>query len=58
MSQEIKLQNIPNLIASFNPAWNDLSSETDRFLDAVVFANTIFNNMVGKMVSKEVFKNS
>lgn len=50
---EIKLQNIPNLIASFNPAWNDLSSETDRFLDAVVFANTIFNNMVGKMVSKE-----
>lgn len=50
---EIKLQNIPNLIASFNPAWNDLSSETDRFLDAVVFANTIFNNMIGKMVSKE-----
>lgn len=50
---EIKLQNIPNLIASFNPAWNDLSSETDRFLDAVFFANTIFNNMVGKMVSKE-----
>lgn len=50
---EIKLQNIPNLVASFNPAWNNLSSETDRFLDAVVFVNTIFNNMIGKMVSKE-----
>ncbi len=50
---EIKLQNIPNLIAGFNPSWNDLSSETDRFLDAVAFANTIFNNMINKMVSKE-----
>lgn len=50
---EIKLQNIPNLIGSFNPSWNDLSSETDRFLDAILFANTIFNNMIDKMVSKE-----
>jgi len=50
---EVKLQNIPNLIASFNPAWNDLSSETDRFLGALVFANTIFNNMISKMISKE-----
>ncbi len=50
---EIKLQNIPNLIASFNPLWNDLSSETDRFLDAMAFANTIFNNMINKMISKE-----
>lgn len=53
---EIKLQNVPNLIASFNPSWNDLSSETDRFLDAVLFANTIFNNMIGKMISKEAAK--
>ncbi len=50
---EIKLQNIPNLIGSFNPAWNDLSSETINFLNAVSFANTIFNNIINKMVSKE-----
>lgn len=50
---EIKLQNIPNLIGNFNPAWNDLSSETDKFLEALSFSNTIFNNMVSKMVSKE-----
>lgn len=50
---EIKLQNIPSLIANFNPSWNDLLSETDRFLDAVAFANTIFNNIVKNMLSKE-----
>lgn len=50
---EIKFQNIPNLIANFNPAWNDLASETDKFLDALAFANTIFNNMINKMISKE-----
>ncbi len=53
---EIKLQNIPNLIGSFNPVWNDLSSETINFLNAVSFANTIFNNMINKMVSKEAAK--
>ncbi len=50
---EIKLQNIPSLIASFNPSWDDLSSETDCFLNAVSFANTVFNNIVKNMVSKE-----
>lgn len=50
---EIKLQNIPNLIANFNPAWNDLSSETECFLNAVSFANTTFNNIVKNMLSKE-----
>lgn len=50
---EIKLQNIPSLIANFNPSWNDLLSETDRFLDAVAFANTIFNNIIKNMLSKE-----
>ena len=50
---EIKLQNIPNLIGNFNPSWNDLSSETDCFLKAVSFANTIFNNIVKNILSKE-----
>lgn len=50
---EIKIQGIPNLIGNFNPAWNDLSSETSGFLDAISFANTIFNNMINKMLAKE-----
>lgn len=49
----VKLQTIPNLIGSFNPSWNDLSNENDCFLEAVRFSNTIFNNMVSKMLSKE-----
>ena len=50
---EVKSQTIPSLIASFNPAWNDLTSENESFLKAVDFANTIFNNMIEKMVAKE-----
>ena len=49
----IKLQTIPNLIGSFNPSWNDLSNENDCFLEAVRFSNTIFNNIISKMLSKE-----
>lgn len=49
----VKIHGIPSLIASFNPSWDDLSSETVNFLNAVCFANNIFNNIVGKMVSKE-----
>ncbi len=49
----VKLQAIPNLIGSFNPSWNDLSNEDECFLKAVGFANTIFNNIVNKMLSKE-----
>lgn len=50
---EIKMQNIPNLISSFNPNWDDLSKENECFLKAVDFANTIFNNMVNNIISKE-----
>lgn len=50
---EIKMQNIPNLIGNFNPAWNDLSGENKSFLQAVSFANTIFNNMLSRMLAKE-----
>ena len=50
---EIKIQNIPNLIGNFNPSWNDLSSETECFLNAIQFANTIFNNIVKSALSKE-----
>lgn len=53
---EIKVQSIPNLIGSFNPAWNDLTSENKCFLNAVIFANTIFNNMISKMIAKEEAK--
>lgn len=49
----VKIQGIPSLIASFNPAWNELSTENVNFLEAVSFANTIFNNVIKKMVSKE-----
>ena len=42
---EIKLQNIPNLIGSFNPVWNDLSSETINFLNAVSFAKKKLSNL-------------
>lgn len=50
---EIKMQNIPNLIGNFNPAWNELSGENKSFLQAVSFANTIFNNMLSRMLAKE-----
>lgn len=49
----VKVQGIPNLIGLFNPSWNDLSNESDNFLKSVHFANTIFNNMIDKMLSKE-----
>lgn len=50
---EVKMQNIPTLIGNFNPTWNDLSNENDCFLNAISFANTIFNNYISKMVAKE-----
>lgn len=52
----VKMQSIPSLISSFNPAWDDLTNENECFLDAVSFANTIFNNIVKKMVAKEKAK--
>lgn len=50
---KIKQQSIPNLIAAFNPAWNDDLKENECFLNAVYFANTIFNNIIKKMRAKE-----
>lgn len=51
-----KIQSIPSLISAFNPSWDDLSSENSCFLNATDFANTIFNNIIDKMVSKEKAK--
>lgn len=48
----IKIQSIPSIIGNFNPAWNDDKSEDDSFLEAVFFANTIFNKIVKRLVSK------
>lgn len=53
---DVKMQNIPSLISSFNPAWNELECETKSFLNAVSFANTIFNNIINKMVAKDKAK--
>lgn len=50
---EIKAQTIPSLIGSFNPVWNEDNTEEKRFLEALSFLNTIFNNMIGKMLAKE-----
>ena len=52
----VKIQGIPNLISSFNPAWDDSLNENECFLNAVSFANTIFNNIIKKMVAKEKAK--
>lgn len=49
----IKMQTLPNLISLFNPTWDDLGSESDNFLNAVSFANTIFNNMIKNIIAKE-----
>lgn len=51
---EVKGQTIPNLIASFNPVWNEDNKENENFLKALSFANTIFNNMISKMIAKEL----
>lgn len=50
---EVKIQGIPNLIGNFNPAWDENDKENENFLKAIDFANTIFNNMINKMVAKE-----
>lgn len=50
---EVKQQALPSLIGSFNPSWNEDDSEDKRFLEALSFANTVFNNMISKMLSKE-----
>ena len=50
---EIKQQTLPNLIASFNSAWNDVEKESTCFLKAVCFANDVFNKMIKKMKAKE-----
>lgn len=51
---EVRQQTIPSLIGIFNPPWNEeKNNENESFLNAVSFANTIFNNMIKKMVAKE-----
>lgn len=50
---EVKAQTIPSLIGSFNPAWNEDTKDEERFLEALSFLNTIFNNMIRKMLAKE-----
>ncbi len=50
---EIKMQTIPSLIANFNPAWNENNKNEECFLEALSFLNTIFNNMIRKMLAKE-----
>lgn len=50
---EIKMQNIPNIVGNFNPAWNDLSKENECFLKALTVVNEIFNNIIKNMVAKE-----
>lgn len=54
----IKIQNIPNLIGSFNPNWDEDNDENKCFLEALDFANTIFNKLVGNIVSKENARNA
>ena len=49
----IKIQGIPNIVSYFNPAWNDTRSETECFLNVISIINTIFNNYVNKLISKE-----
>ena len=49
----IKQQTLPNLIALFNPNWDDNKNENECFLKALSFANSIFNNMVISYISKE-----
>lgn len=49
----IKNITVPNLIGMFNPNWNELDTENEAFLEAIKFANNIFNNLVSKMVAKE-----
>lgn len=50
---EIKQQTLPNLIANFNPNWNDTKDENECFLKALSFANEVFNNLIWKVKAKE-----
>ncbi len=49
----IKNITVPNIIGMYNPNWDELDTENKAFLDAVIFANNIFNNLISKMVAKE-----
>lgn len=51
-----KIQSIPSLVSLFNPAWDDLSSENTKFLEAVSFCNIIFNNLINKMIASRKAK--
>lgn len=51
-----KIQSIPSLVSSFNPAWDDLTSENTKFLEAVNFCNIIFINLINKMVASRKAK--
>ncbi len=53
---EVKIQGIPNLIANFNPSWMESGTESKCFLEALSFANTIFNNLIKNIVAKEEAK--
>lgn len=53
----IKQETIPSIINSFNPVWNSSLSENKCFINAVFFANTIFNNIISHMIAKEEARN-
>ena len=54
---EIKVQGIPNLIANFNPSWDNLDGEKESFLSALSFANLVFNNIVRNIIAKDKARN-
>ena len=49
----IKNITVHNIIGMFNPNWDELDTENEAFLEAIKFANNVFNNLVSKMVAKE-----
>ncbi len=56
ISTDYNYVTLANIIASFNPIWNENINPNDRFYDAVKFAKVIVENFVLKEIAKSQAK--
>lgn len=49
---EYKYVNLANIIAQFNPRWNEKADADDKFIEAVNFAKIILENEINSEISK------
>ena len=52
LNVDYQLNNLSDIIAKFNPTWNEEGKEEEQFLKAVNFAEIIFDNFLKNIISK------